>query len=151
MRNRKTVLAGAAVVGVAVAAVAIGSVFGRAQVRFEERAGVRALPIDTKVDFCTTEERLAVLALDSGGSFWDAFPNQPESPEIADANQPLAAVVYAGAWPGPLLTRPGSEERKPLPGTVDVCIATLNGDDALSGGPYAVYADVPLEGSVITR
>ena len=120
----------------------------------EERAGVRGASIDADVPLCSgpVSERLAVLMIDDGAHFWEAFPRQPESPEIAEAKTPLTLVVYKGVWPGPVLHRLGPiEERKPLPGTVDVCIATTNGEDVLSGGAYGVYGDVPLEGSVITR
>lgn len=153
MRRYRIVLAGVLALTAITAAVAVASVLDRINVQIEERAGVRAAPIDAEVPFCSgaVSERLAVLMIDDGARFWEAFPRQPESPEIAEAKTPLTLVVYKGVWPGPLLHRLGPiEERTPLPGTVDVCIATTNGEDALSGGPYAVYGDVPLEGSVVT-
>ena len=69
--------------------------------------------------------------------------------EALGAGIELTAVVYRGIWPGAVLSRPGSAPRETtLLGTVDVCVAT-EGAPRLSGSSYAVYGDVPLEGSVI--
>lgn len=117
----------------------------------EERPGIRGLPIDEPVALCAgrVEDRLAVLALDSGARFFDAFPESPPTAELMGAGIELTAVVYRGIWPGAVLSRAGSAPRETtLPGTVDVCVATT-GAPSLSGSSYAVYGDAPLEGSVI--
>jgi hypothetical protein len=155
MRRYRIVSVGVLVLTAITSAVAVASILDRMSVRVDERAGVQAASIDAEVPFCSgaVSERLAVLTIPDGAHFWEAFPHQPESPEIAEAKTPLTLVIYKGVWPGPVLHRLTDkvEERTPLSGTVDVCIATTNGEDALSGGPYAVYGDVPLADSVISR
>jgi hypothetical protein len=99
---------------------------------------------------------LAVYQIPDGEAFWTLFPGSGLAPEIRGADTPLLVVVYDGIYPGATFgglrpTASGepvpSPRTAPAPGTVDLCVETVNG----SGNPIGVYSDIPLMGSLVAN
>ena len=120
--------------------------------------GVTQLPADTQSRHCGggpgSEYVLAVFQVVDGNHVWDVFPGLLLSPELVRADRELTVVVYRDRWPGivfgaPAAAQAGAEERDLEPGTVDVCIETVDGSDAIAGESYIVYGEVSVDGSLV--
>ena len=108
------------------------------------------LAVDTKTQWCTPDGRLAVLGLASGRAFWKAFPNAGKAPELDNVTTPLLASIYPNGWPGQVLIVPGAVRATLPPGTWDVCVETVDGSDAIAGGSFIVYGEIPAAGSIVS-
>lgn len=120
--------------------------------------GVSQLSTETQSRHCGggpgSEYLLAVFQVADGNHVWDVFPGLLLSPELRRADRELTVVVYRDGWPGivfgaPAAARAGAEKRDLEPGTVDVCIETVDGSDGIAGEAYIVYGDVSVDGSLV--
>lgn len=119
-------------------------------------AGIVELPVDTPERDCVgdAQQLLAVYRIPNGEAFWTLFPEAGLAPEIRGTDAPLLVVVYDGTYPGGIFSgllpsgQPEPSSRTaPAPGTVDVCVETIDG--AAGQATYGVYSDIPLAESLV--
>lgn len=115
--------------------------------RVLKEATVRAIEgTDERLSSCpgASEDAVAraTLEFSPGSAYRKVFPRMGISPELDEVEGPVAAVIYAGPYPGPIYWNPDHvpDERARLePGAVDICVVTPTGE-------RFVYGKVPLEG-----
>lgn len=103
--------------------------------------GITALAIETQTRECGggpgNEDVLAMFRVPNGDRVWDVFPGLLDSPELNRADTELTVLVYRDGYPGILFMAPhaarlGAGDREPDPGTVDICVETVDGSSARS-------------------
>lgn len=114
-------------------------------------ARVEELPLDTPRRDCggDVSQVRAIFRIPNGDAFWTIFPEAGLAPELAEVNARLLVVAYDGMWPGGTVGGIGKSPRvEPAPGTIDVCVETVDGSASPATRFYGVYPEIPLSSSV---
>lgn len=122
--------------------------------------GITALAIETQTRECGggpgNEDVLAMFRVPNGDRVWDVFPGLLDSPELNRADTELTVLVYRDGYPGILFMAPhaarlGAGDREPDPGTVDICVETVDGSSAIANDSAILYGSVAVAGSLVAH
>lgn len=107
--------------------------------------GIVELSLDTPRRHCVgdADQLLSIYRIPNGQAFWTVFPYAGLAPELDEVEVPLLVVVYEGGWSTAPVDAP--LVKSPAPGTVTVCVETVDGSEAIASSAFGVYPGIPLQ------